>query len=814
MRKKLLSILLVSFGLLQAQEVTHIDFDTNNADIVFNSWNTSSTFSKIMNPHIDPSNPNNADNPSGFVGQFTAGSDNGIGIGIINSTSVFQMPFNLENNAVFSMKVFSEEEIKVTFHLENSPDWGNNLEVDANIGADDINKWTTLTFDFSEYSNIYMNNIVIKIGGDNTQSGDTYLFDDIKGPEMYTAPALMLTPKSGSEDITINTNLEITTNSKFRNLDDSDISDLSTIISIKKGDENGDAVAFTAEINGDKNKITINPTNDLENGTTYWYGIVDGSIEYDTDTAVTGVHASFTTKAAVTGDINEVLFDFDANSGDIGFSSWGGTEFAKIENPDKSGINTSDYVGKYIHGGNDSGLQNNLVDEKTTLEPFDFSETPFIKVKVWVSKPVAVSVKLQNEPNWWEGHEQKIEVTETGKWVEVVFNFGAITASNYDRAQIYFDKERVAGSEKGDIFYFDDYMKSNVAPAVEKSMSPAQGVTDVALNAKPTLSSNFSFRNLDNTTITDISAHVELRENDATGMLVPSTASLDDSNAKITITPNELLKTSTTYWYGIVDGAIEYKENDTAVTDFHGTFTTTATEIAISMYNDFDGVNLTTMTETMGDPAAMLETVADPTDANNMVGKWQKGDSWGGWERIHLELNEAFDASQGDFFSFRVYSPVKTGIRFKVANAKEDGDIVAQLEVDEEIIFENQWQTVYLNTSELADGVDFKHIFIFLGRGASQNTTFYIDDIKGPALKGTASINSIGKVAFGMYPNPASTHVQFTNVEDGAAVEILDSSAKVVHRTSVSGNSISVENLQPGLYIIGVNGTYQKLIKQ
>ena len=83
------------------------------------------------------------------------------------------------------MKVFSTEEIDVIFHLENSPDYGNNIEVTASVGAIDINKWTELTFDFSSFSNIFMNNIVIKIGGLNTTSGDFYFFDDIKGPELY-----------------------------------------------------------------------------------------------------------------------------------------------------------------------------------------------------------------------------------------------------------------------------------------------------------------------------------------------------------------------------------------------------------------------------------------------------------------------------------------------------------------------------------------------------------------------------------------------------------------------------------------------------
>ena len=206
MKLKLLFILsIISFS-INAQEITHIDFDTYNANVVFNSWNTSSTFAKISNP------VSNSENPSAFVGQFTAGDNNDIGIGVIDPTSVFTSPFNLESNSIFKMKVFSTEEIDVVFHLENSPDWGNFIEVTASVGPADINQWVELTFDFSGFSNIFMNNIVIKIGGPNTSQGDIYFFDDILGPELYTAPAQQFSPADGEIDTTISTNLEITTN--------------------------------------------------------------------------------------------------------------------------------------------------------------------------------------------------------------------------------------------------------------------------------------------------------------------------------------------------------------------------------------------------------------------------------------------------------------------------------------------------------------------------------------------------------------------------------------------------------------------------
>jgi hypothetical protein len=806
MKQKLLLILLVAFSTISAQEVTHVDFDTNNANIVFNSWNTSSTFAKVTNPAPD------ATNTSSFVGQFTAGNDNGIGIGVIDSPSIFTSPFNIASNAIFKMKVFSTEEIDITFHLENSPDWGNYIEATASVGAADLGTWVELTFDFSNFSNIYMNNIVIIIGGANTSEGDIYFFDDIKGPELYTTPAQEYNPADSATDISIATNLEIATNGKFRNLDDSEITDLTSKVALKMNNANGADVSFSASINDDKNKITIDPTNDLDNSVTYWYGVVDDSIEYSNDSAVTGVSASFTTKDAVTGDVEEMLFDFDTTNENVGFESWGGVGFAKIVNPDKSGINVSDNVAEYTYNGNDAGLENSLVNDSTPLIPFDFSETPFIKVKVWVSKPVGVSIKLQNYPDYGQGHEQKIEVTEINTWVEIVFNYGAITATNYDRVQIYFDKDGAGGSAVGDVYYFDEYLKSNIAPAVENTFNPLNGAADVAQFINPTISSNFQFRNLDDSTITDISSAVELRETDASGALVAMNAFLSDNKSIITIRPSTLLDINTTYWYGIKENVIEYKESDSPVTGVSSTFTTTSTAVNMVVYNDFDGTSLTAVSETMGDPAAPYTTVVDPSGGTNMVKKWEKGSSWGGWERIHFQLNASFDASKDDIFSFRVYSPVKTGIRFKLADAKEDVDITAQFETDEEIILENQWQTVYLNTSELADGVNFDHIFIFLGRGDSGDTTFYIDDFKGPQLQGAASTNDFDKTSFQFFPNPANDMIRFSNLDGKKQIKIFDINSKQILKKTIETNELSIGSLKPGFYILEINGQFRKLI--
>lgn len=808
--KKFTLLFILSFSVITAQEVTHIDFDTNNPNIVFNSWNTSSTFAKIANPAQDTTNP------SAFVGQFTAGSDNGIGIGVIDVKNVFTSPFNLQSNSVFKMKVFSTEEIDVTFHLENDPDWGNNIEVTSSVGASDVNKWVELTFDFSENaSNIFMDNIVIIIGGDNTTEGDIYFFDDIKGPELYTSPAQNFNPVNGATDVSIATNLEIASNGKFRNLDDSEITDLAGKVALKVGDESGADVAFSASINGDKNVITIDPTNDLDNSQTYWYGIVDNTIEYTTDDAVTGVSASFTTKAAVTGDVNEMLFDFDTTNQDVGFESWGGTGFAKVENPDKSGINTSDNVAEYTHAGNDSGLENSLVNDATPLTPFDFAETPFIKVKVWVSKPVGVSIKLQNYPDWGQGEEQIINVTETNKWVELVFNYGATTAINYDRVQIYFDKDRTGGSVAGDKFYFDDYLKSNVAPAVETELTPVDASVEISQTAVPTISSNFQFVNIDGSTITDVAPFVELREGDASGTIVSVTASINDAKNSISIKPSDLLKANTQYWFGIKDDVIKYKENNTNITGVSATFTTQTSGINFVTYNDFDGTSLTSVSESMGYVPGAYETVTDPAGGTNMVTKWTKGDTWGGWERIHFQLNAPYDATKDDIFSFRVYASVATNFMFKLSDAKEDGDQNANLEVWGDILEANKWQTIYIDASELADGINFDHIFIFIGPGNTGVTgDFYIDDLRGPQLQGTASVNDFDKTKFTFYPNPANNAIYFSNLDADKEVKVYDVNSKQVLRGMTNQNELSIVSLKSGFYFVEIEGTFQKLIKK
>lgn len=812
--KQFLIILLVSFAALASSqtEVTHIDFDSNNPDVSFESWNTSCTFEKVTNPAPD------ATNASNFVGLFTAaesdwGQDNSIGIGVINSTSVFTSPFDLTALDYFKMKVFVTEEATVTFHLENNPDWGNNVEVSASVNSSQINQWTELIFDFSGVSNIMMNNIVIKVDGPGWTAGDFMFFDDIVGPELYSSPGYAFTPPSMSSDISVGTNVEILTNDAFYGPAATTISDLSDKVALRVGNQNGADVPFTATITNNS-KITIDPTNDLEHLTTYWFGIIDNSMYHSNGASVSGVSSTFTTKEALNGDVTVMLFDYETSETDTPFESWGSAGFAQVSNPDPDAVNPSANVGQFTHPG---GSWTSGIESTGTFDNIDFTETPFFRIKVWVDKPINLVFKLQNNPSYGQNSEftYPISSDQTNQWIELTFNFSSETASNYNRVQLWFDGDVSGGSVVGDVYYFDDISKSNVPPAAINTFSPADGATDVVQYTHLSISSNFQFLNLDGSAISNPASVLELRENDSNGTPVPFSAAITSNSSVFTIVPDDMLSSGTNYWYAIKNDMIKYDENQQTVNDLSASFTVTQGGLPnMIVYNDFDGTSVCEISETMGDPASPFNlTAVDPTGGSNTVMQWDKGASWWGWERLHFELNAPFDAASDDIFSFRVYSPVATGIRFKVADAKDDWDQTGFYETDEEIIFANQWQTVYLDLSELADAVAFNHIFIFLGRGDTTDVTFYFDDFMGPALQTTASIDETSIQHISMYPNPVHDLLYFKNLNGSKTIKIFELNGRLIRSEQTSQNHISVSNLTPGFYFVQVNGQTKKIIK-
>ncbi len=813
--RKYISLLFILFSILiYSQETMHVDFDQNNAGINFVSWNNSSSFEKISNPHPD------SNNNSEFVGQFTAGYDNGIGVG----SDDFSSYFNMGELSYFKIKVWANNPIDVKLKLENGPDWGNhNYEVTASLTASQVNQWTELTFDFSGVSDVLLNKIVIFMdpSGNYTTEGDVYYFDDIIGPPFFTGPGVLYTPFDGETDVPITSNLEIINNYNFRNLDDSEINNPTEFMYLTNMDTN-ESVGFTASINDYNNMITIDPNSSLESLTNYEYGVIDGSIEYSLiDSPISGVNASFTSKEISGEDQIVMLYDFDENNPDANFVSWDNNSlFSKVSNPYVTSENTSANVGQFIAGDGmgDGGGWSPL---GITMDEFiDFGETPYIRMKIWADSPIEIEFKFENDPDWWEQTAVKYTLTEeeTNQWTEVVFNFSGETLQNQNKINIYFDGERIY-TEQADVYYFDEIQKSNIPPDPSYSYSPIDGEIDVVQYIYPSITTNFKMRNIDDTPIVDPTSLVELRLGYQNGDIIPFNAAINEDMDKITLIPDNILDSNTVYWYGILDNSIEFEETGEIASDQGAFFSTTSNSLPeMIVYDDFDSdSNNVSILETMGDPPSVFDdTASDPTGNNNTVLEWNKSTSWGGWERVHIELSAPIDGGGDDIYSIRVYSPHKTYMRYKLADAKEDGDMTAFIEKDNDIILVNTWQNLYFDFSELDDSVVLNHLFVFIAGGdSSEERTYYIDDVKGPVLTNTASIDDNQFNTFSYYPNPVDEFIYIqsdnTNID---RVTIYDLNGRIISNRRVNNNFLNVDDLSKGIYFIEINGVVKKLVKK
>lgn len=378
----------------------------------------------------------------------------------------------------------------------------------------------------------------------------------------------------------------------------------------------------------------------------------------------------FTLLMAITfisfGYAQTTLVDFEDN--DVSFASWGSAGFAKVANPDASGLNVSDNVGEFTHDGSGGYIG---IESAGMFENFDFTSTPYFRMKVWVDKPIEVIFKLQNNPNWGDNSELKYQVTaeETSQWIELAFNFGAVTATNYNRVVVYFDGGQ-ALSAAGDKYYFDDIEKSDIPPPASITYNPENAETDVQVFANMNITSNFAMRMIDDSEITDLSTIAWLKKTSETGDDVAFSANINADKTVITIAPDQLLDPSTTYFYGLNDDLIEISATEVAVTGVSASFTTSDAAPTMEIYDDFDDTSLSVVVETMGDPDPAFSTVADPADAENNVFKFEKNDTWGGWSRVHLELVRPIDMTGDHVYSMRVYSPVTTWVRLKIGNQK------------------------------------------------------------------------------------------------------------------------------------------------
>ena len=203
------------------------------------------------------------------------------------------------------------------FKLQNNPSYWENSEFTYSIPSDQTSHWVELTFNFSNVNASNYNRVQLWFDGDisgGSVAGDVYYFDDISKSNVPPAANNIFSPSDGAIDVVQYTQLSISSNFQFLNLDGSQINDPANVLELRENDSNGPVVPFSAALLSTNSVFKIVPDYMLNPGVVYWYGIKNNMIKYDENQqTVNDLNASFT---VTQGGMPEMIIynDFDGTS--------------------------------------------------------------------------------------------------------------------------------------------------------------------------------------------------------------------------------------------------------------------------------------------------------------------------------------------------------------------------------------------------------------------------------------------------------------------------------------------------------------------
>ncbi len=148
-----------------------------------------------------------------------------------------------------------------------------------------------------------------------------------------------------------------------------------------------------------------------------------------------------------TTDTSGFALPIDLETVEPTFEAFGGSSVAVIDNPDKSGINTSNRVIETVHGNETwAGFFVDLKDK------FDFTTDKNIAVKVWAPTTGTLRIKLEDKANSASFIEKDVSVTTANAWEEVSIDFSDATANTFNRLVLF----PGWGVANAGTFYVDD----------------------------------------------------------------------------------------------------------------------------------------------------------------------------------------------------------------------------------------------------------------------------------------------------------------------------------------------------------------------
>lgn len=411
-------------------------------------------------------------------------------------------PIDFSVNKVMKMKVWSPRAgANVLLKVENSENAS--ISFEKEVATTVANAWEELTFDYRSINNAESyNNIVLifDLGtvGDGS-SNFTFYFDDLRQTSSLTDLALPLSFESAS----VNYNFTDFDGGAVTVVDNPSKTGINGSAKVGKMVKNsgqpwgGSLITLPAPIDFSSNKFMKMKVYSPRSGATVLLKVenaTDANISFQKEVFTTVANgweeltfdfnaintgntyqkivlifelgtvgdgsSNFTfyfddITTASTGEEVHVPLTFESSVLTYDFTNFDGGNASIVDNPNKSGINTSSKVGKMVKGPGGQFWGGSFIE---LAKPIDLSSSKSFKVKVHVPRAGArLLLKVENLSNNALNFEKEATTTKANEWEELTFDYSAINMANtYQRVVLIFDFGDVGDGSSNFTYYFDD----------------------------------------------------------------------------------------------------------------------------------------------------------------------------------------------------------------------------------------------------------------------------------------------------------------------------------------------------------------------
>lgn len=841
-------------------------------------------------------------NTSAMAGSYTKSTEHSYSLLI----AVLDEPIDLSVNNEFHIMVNAPVASQILLKLEGD---GEAIEQVQNIANPNV--WQNYVFDFSGAAGFTtISKIIIFFDPGVTESGDTYLFDNIvafpagecagtvqdplimddyecQRNATYGAGWDIITAVDNPDASGINTSAKVGQWADPFNepwyamvVDHHNPIDLSQNNQLKVKVWSSKAVPFLFKLEGGLS-APVEVWQDVTEINTWVEYTIDFSSQASANHKKLAIFANGG-QAGEEGDVYylddlgwgeapapEALEDFE-NGQSLGWMPFGGdtenngTFDGVVANPDPTGVNESDNVGKYTKGAS-------VWSTLTTILPagLDLSVNPQLNLDVWApagSQSVIMKLFSPLEGN----KEVSREIPATEQWVTLEFNFDEFSSiTDFESLSIIFDG---GVDNAGTMYFFDNLAQS------ESTVDPCEGVVAIpnilddfecqrnatygvggeliSVIDNPDVSANnsslkvgeypdpfdeWSALGFESGGSWDLSIYNQFHIKVWSPAEVPLMVKLEGGSSapnEIWLDGNVVANEWTEYVFDFSEQAMEDHArvvvffNPGQVQPEQYNYYIDDIKWARANYSGCIADNETPNT-TIGNflyfanghieaTDNQLQIVANPVpggiNSSTTVGKFTKASDADPWAGAYAQLDAPMDFGETKIAKAKVWMDHIGNFAIKVEDSATGAE---PIELPVENTVTNDWEELIFDFSGVADDAQYRRLTIFvdlLFDATGEDVTSYFDDIViGDFSCGTVGVFEPVEVAsFAVSPNPVTHQLTIDIDKNVGQVFIYNALGQQVGRTVFANGFdmkvIDVAHLQNGMYFLSITDTNGQLI--